>query len=132
MFCIETILFLSIFPFKQYNVVSSVDNDLETFEMDSDSYSYYHNHHNHNGANRFANVKHTFQNLVSSSILLNNKYALTIILCVTIGSIGSEFLQYWLTKGSRNFDLYDMIVNVLGSTLGLTLYYSLERWMMSF
>lgn len=125
MFCIETILFLAIFPFKKQNVVSRVNN-VETFNMDLQSYL-----QDYNTNNLISNIRYSVQNCISSSILLNNKYTLTIILCLLGGSIGSEFLQYWLTNGSRNFDLYDMMLNGLGVTVGATLFYLLEQWAIS-
>lgn len=122
MFCIETILFLAIFPFKNQNIVSQANN-LETFNMDLRSYL-----RDYDTDNLISNIRYTVQNFISSSVLLNNKYILAIALCLLVGSTGSEFLQYWLTNGTRNFDLYDMIVNGLGCVLGITLFYLLEQW----
>lgn len=121
MFCSETILFLAIFPFKNQNIIPQVNN-FETFNMDLHSYV-----PDYNTDNLISNIRYTVWNFIRSSILLNNKYVLAVILCLMIGSIGSEFLQYWLTNGIRNFDLYDMMVNGLGSALGIVIFYLLEQ-----
>ncbi|KAI0189510.1 hypothetical protein EV127DRAFT_104164 [Xylaria flabelliformis] len=45
---------------------------------------------------------------------------LTLVVCTLILGIGSEFLQGFLPNG-RNFDLYDIIANIVGSLTGLAL-----------
>lgn len=50
------------------------------------------------------------------------------IVCILGGSIGSEFLQFAVTQGKRNFDPWDMVVNLSGSTLGMTLFYISELY----
>lgn len=55
-----------------------------------------------------------------------NKYLVTLVVCVWCGSVGSEFLQFIATKGARNFDLWDMAVNISGSTLGMMLFWWIE------
>lgn len=55
-----------------------------------------------------------------------NKYALTFVVCVLCASIGSEFLQYVATQGARNLDPFDMVVNIMGSGLGMGLFHLLS------
>lgn len=45
---------------------------------------------------------------------------LTLVVCTFIGGIGSEFLQGFLPNG-RDFDLYDIVANIVGSLGGLVL-----------
>lgn len=45
---------------------------------------------------------------------------LTVVVCTLIGGIGSEFLQGFLPNG-REFDLYDIVANIVGSVGGLGL-----------
>ncbi|KAI8948719.1 hypothetical protein F4801DRAFT_555902 [Xylaria longipes] len=45
---------------------------------------------------------------------------LTLVVCTLVLGIGSEFLQGFLPNG-RNFDLYDIIANLVGSLAGLAL-----------
>ncbi|CAJ2509553.1 Uu.00g145790.m01.CDS01 [Anthostomella pinea] len=45
---------------------------------------------------------------------------LTVIVCTVVLGVGSEFLQGFLPNG-REFDLYDIVANVVGSVAGLGL-----------
>lgn len=45
---------------------------------------------------------------------------LTLVVCTVILGVGSEFLQGFLPNG-REFDLYDIVANVVGSLAGLGL-----------
>ncbi|CCK71026.1 uncharacterized protein KNAG_0F03640 [Huiozyma naganishii CBS 8797] len=50
-----------------------------------------------------------------------DKYAVAAVLFALVGSIASEFLQFAVTRGRRNFDPRDMCANTLGSLVGLLL-----------
>ncbi|PCD41807.1 hypothetical protein AU210_004351 [Fusarium oxysporum f. sp. radicis-cucumerinum] len=45
---------------------------------------------------------------------------MTLVVCTIVLGIGSEFVQSFLDNG-REFDLYDIIANVIGSLLGVGL-----------
>jgi len=59
-------------------------------------------------------------------VTIMNKYKLNIahlflVTCIFGGCVFSEFLQHWINP-NRSFDLYDMLFNIVGSSLGYLLY----------
>jgi VanZ family protein len=46
---------------------------------------------------------------------------LTIVVCTVTLGVGSEFLQALLPNNDRNFDLYDIVANLVGSLTGLAI-----------
>lgn len=94
----ETFLFISIFP-KQTKYITLWGQDA-------------------------VNLDHEVESQIYRKV---NKLVLTFIVCVVCGSIGSEFLQYLATRGVRNFDPLDMMVNIMGSGLGMLIFYYLDR-----
>lgn len=97
-FTVETFLFISIFP-KQTKYITLWGQDA-------------------------VNLDHEVESQIYRKV---NKLVLTFIVCVVCGSIGSEFLQYLATRGVRNFDPLDMMVNIMGSGLGMLIFYYLDR-----
>lgn len=67
----------------------------------------------------------SIRNDVTTSRTLN-KYFISFVVCSVIASIGSELGQAAITRGKRQFDLYDILCNFIGSTLGVVLVYRLE------
>lgn len=55
------------------------------------------------------------------------KYKLAFIVCTVSAAIGSEFLQSIVSSGKRVFDYKDILYNMLGSALGITLARYQER-----
>lgn len=56
-----------------------------------------------------------------------SKYVLAFVVCCLGASTLSEFAQFFLSGGKRSFDVFDMLCNAAGSTVGLLAAYKMEH-----
>lgn len=65
--------------------------------------------------------------LLNSGGIAIDKYLLSVIVCSVCAAIGSEYLQRLLSNGGRSFDPIDMVYNVFGSLIGISIAYIHDR-----
>ncbi|CDO94348.1 unnamed protein product [Kluyveromyces dobzhanskii CBS 2104] len=56
-----------------------------------------------------------------------NKFLLAFVVCCVCASTLSEFAQQILSNGKRSFDVFDILANFMGSSLGLGIAYIIEQ-----
>ncbi|CCE64792.1 hypothetical protein TPHA_0I02910 [Tetrapisispora phaffii CBS 4417] len=64
---------------------------------------------------------------ITYSTIMINKYQVGFVFCSIGVSVGSEFMQFILSRGRRSFDPMDMGFNFMGSLLGLSIAFLQER-----
>lgn len=74
---------------------------------------------------RFFNSSDEENNYDDDRYLKTSKFTLALVVCIGTGIL-SEFLQRGLSGGKRTFDPMDMLYNVLGCLLGITVAYRCE------